>query len=61
MEHVGPATPTVAELLADPSVTYWLKDALRALLERDPVDAVLDAELLARVMRARCEHLLGID
>ncbi len=52
-------TPTIEELLADPSITYWLSDALRTLLERDPVDAALDAELLAQVMRERCDRILS--
>ncbi len=51
--------PTIEELLADPAITYWFKDALRDLLERDPVDAANDAELLAQVMRERCNACLG--
>lgn len=47
--------PTVADVLADPSVRYWVKDALCAALSRDCCDAANDAELLARVLRARAE------
>jgi hypothetical protein len=49
--------PTINELLSDPSVSYWLKNALRALLKRDALDAVHDAELLAGVMRERLENM----
>ena len=31
--------PTIPEVLADPAASYWLKDALRSALKRDPVDA----------------------
>ncbi len=48
----------VAELLADPSVSYWLKDALRSALLRDSVDAARDALLLADVLGARCDQVL---
>lgn len=41
------ALPTPQDVLADPAASYWLKDAIRALLERDPVDAACDAEVLA--------------
>lgn len=44
------------ELQNDPSVSYWLKDALHALDKRDPVDAVCDAELLANVMGQRAKE-----
>lgn len=56
-----PRTPTIEELLLDPSTTYWFKDALQALMERDPVDAASDAELLAKLMRARCQTILGLS
>jgi len=43
--------PRVHELLSAPDVSYWFKNALRSALQRDPVDAVKDAELLAEVLR----------
>lgn len=48
------------ELLASPFSSYWLKDALRAALDRDPVDAAHDAELLSLVLGARADASLGI-
>lgn len=44
----GPAK--VAMVLADPAVSYWLKDALRRALRRDPVDAYYDAKLLVELL-----------
>lgn len=40
-----------AQILSDPSASYWLKDALRAALERDCVDALSDAEALAVALK----------
>ena len=57
------ATPSnarldIAEVLADPAASFWLKDALRSALLRDPVDAANDAEILAQLLDQRCEAIL---
>lgn len=49
----------VQQSLASPSVSFWLKDALRAMTGRDVVDALNDAELLVKVLTARFEEILG--
>lgn len=54
--HMTTQLPTTEQLLADPSISYWFKSALRSALTRDPVDALLDAELLVRVL-SRAEGL----
>jgi len=51
--------PYAHEVFADPSASRWLKQALRDALERDPVDAANDAELLADILDAECRILLG--
>jgi len=51
--------PTPAQLFADPGVSFWLKDALRAGLKRDVVDAAYDAELLAKVLMAELHKVQG--
>lgn len=53
------SAPTVAELKADPSVSYWLKNALDALESRDILDAVADAKLLSDIMQARYTAATG--
>lgn len=53
------ASQKIQQVLASPDVSYWLKDALRALLERDAVDATKDAELLAKLMSERLDGMLG--
>jgi hypothetical protein len=49
---------TSDQILADPSASFWIKDALRSALPRDPVDAANDAQVLAQVLDARCEETL---
>lgn len=51
--------PTPQQLLDDPCSSFWLKQSLAAALQRDPVDAVNDAEALAGVLRARADAVLG--
>jgi hypothetical protein len=51
--------PEIEQVLADPAASYWLKFALRSALERDPVDAANDAEVVARLLEKRCRAILG--
>lgn len=52
------ARHTPESILASPIASFWLKNALTAALDRDPVDAVIDAELLAAVLADRTAALL---
>jgi len=47
------------ELRADQAISFEVRRALQTGLDRDPVDAARDAELVARVLRARCSEVLG--
>jgi hypothetical protein len=47
-------------LLDDPSASDWLKGALRSALERDPVDALNDALLLASTLEERLRAVLDL-
>lgn len=49
---------TIEGVLADPAASFWLKDALRSALERDPVDAANDTAVLASLLDERCRKLL---
>lgn len=42
--------PQIAALLYDPAVSFPLKAVLREWMQRDPVDAARDAELLAAAL-----------
>lgn len=52
----GEGPSKVAMVLADPAVSYWLKDALRGALRRDPVDAYRDARLLVELLASAPEQ-----
>lgn len=52
--------PSSAEILADPAVSDWLKAALTAAAERDPIDALNDALLLAGMLEARLREALDL-
>lgn len=41
-------------ILLSPSTSAWLRNSYKSALERDPLDALHDAEALAAVLRARC-------
>jgi len=42
------------EIRNDMAASYWLKSVLASALQRDPVDAVADAEVLVMALRERC-------
>lgn len=48
-----------AQITTDPSASYWLKDSLKAALQRDPVDALNDAEALALALKDNLQTLTG--
>ncbi|MDD5581481.1 MAG: hypothetical protein PHY16_19730 [Methylobacter sp.] len=50
--------PLCEAILNDFSASYWLKLALTSALERDPVDAVADAEALVRALREHCDDVV---
>ena len=49
---------TIEEILADPSASYWLKDALQAAYEQDPVDAMRDARRLLKLLGERYTQIV---
>ncbi len=51
--------PDVEQVLGDPTASFWLKNALRLALSRDPVDAANDAEVLARLLDHRACKILS--
>jgi hypothetical protein len=55
------ADPIIEEVMADPSASVWLKTALRAALERDPVDALNDTLALAGILEERLRTLLELE
>jgi hypothetical protein len=45
-------------MLDDPSLSHWFINAMKTALERDPVDAANDAEILALVLERRAASCL---
>ena len=48
----------VEEVLKDSSASFWLKEAIKALDNRDIVDALSDIECLEKIFRARDTQFL---
>lgn len=61
MTNLPHITREIIAVLADPSTSFWLKASLVAALSRDPVDASIDAEILARLLSERCQEILDED
>lgn len=57
MNAVSVASPTAQDILADQAASAWLRSAL----ERDPVDALNDALVLAAALDARLRNELGLE
>ena len=51
----------ITEILNDPCCSYWLKDALKSAINRDCLDAARDADLLAEILRERCDSIIFAD
>lgn len=49
------------QVLDSPCSSYWLRDAIIRLMNRDIIDAARDAEILAQIMRAECDRALKLD
>jgi hypothetical protein len=50
---------TLKEILADPGLSYWLKDAIKTAYERDPVDALRDARQLLKMLGDRYTRIVN--
>ena len=48
-------------IIRNPATSYWLSDALRAALKRDPIDAAHDAEQLDPTRPGTDGECLGLD
>jgi hypothetical protein len=47
------------EILEDPGISSWLKDAIKTAYERDPVDALHDARRLLRMLGERYTQIVN--
>jgi hypothetical protein len=51
----------VGTVLADPSASHWLKQSIESSLQRDPVDALNDALVLAAVLDGHLRDVLDLN
>lgn len=49
----------IEEVLNDPTMSDWLKWALRSALNRDPLDVTNDAEILFMILAQRLNELFA--
>ena len=52
--------PTCESILTDPASSQWLKMALQSASDRDPVDALNDALVLAATLEERLRRELDL-
>jgi hypothetical protein len=52
---------TLEEIAADPSLSHWLKDALRAAYGQDPIAAIHDARRLLQLLGERYTQVVTRD
>jgi len=51
--------PMCENILDDLAASFWLKNALRSALNRDPVDALNDAEVLVVALKERLDFVVN--
>ena len=61
MSAAAESMPDIQAILEDPAASDWLKVALTEAIERDPVDALNDALLLAQALDDRLRETLGLE
>ncbi len=61
MSAVPGDAPTAQDILADKAASSWLRAAQQAALERDPVDALNDALVLAAALDAHLRVELALE
>jgi hypothetical protein len=53
--------PTVEAVIEDPASSHWLIASVQTAIERDPVDALNDALLLAALLDQRLREVMELD
>jgi hypothetical protein len=47
------------QILADPTASYWIQKAIKALDKRDPLNAITDIKLLHLITRKRYTEIIN--
>jgi hypothetical protein len=59
LEEFGMTEKIIDDVLNDPTISNWLKLALGSALNRDPLDATNDAEILFFILSTRLGELFA--
>jgi hypothetical protein len=57
----GKSNRTLPEILADPGISSWLKEAIKMAYQQDPLDALQDAHRLIKVLGERYTQVVNRD
>jgi hypothetical protein len=60
MTQVISTSSEIHRILTDPCASFWLKQAVERLMQRDIVDAAHDAQRLAMLFQRRCDEQLAV-
>jgi hypothetical protein len=52
---------TLQQILGDPSISSWLKEAIKMAYQRDPLEALRDAERLIKMLGERYTQVVNRD
>jgi hypothetical protein len=52
---------TLKEILADPNISSWLKNAIKTAYEQDAVDVLRDAHRLLKMLGERYTQIVNRD
>lgn len=52
--------PTINQIMADPTASYWLKNALNSVLKRDILDALNDVEVLHEILQDAYDRITSL-
>jgi hypothetical protein len=55
----GRKSMTLEQIVADPNISCWLKDAIRTAYERDPIAALHDARWLLKMLGERYAQVVN--
>ena len=52
--------PSIEAVIEDPASSYWLKASIQTAIQRDAVDALNDALLLAAILDQRLRNVMEL-
>lgn len=52
--------PSIEAVIGDPASSYWLKASIQTAIQRDAVDALNDALLLAAILDQRLRNVMEL-